>query len=67
MAVAGVFGEIEMPKLRSFVEFLKVFLSMSKSDWREMDHKLLRIGAGVAGLIFWAVIALYFFRGGLFG
>jgi hypothetical protein len=56
-----------MSKLRSFVEFLKVFLSMSKSDWREMDHKLLRIGAGVAGLIFWAVIALYFFRGGLFG
>jgi len=56
-----------MPKLKSFVEFLKVFLSMSKSDWRDMDHKLLRIGAGAAGIIFWAVIALYFFNGSLFG
>ena len=56
-----------MPKLKSLVEFLKVFLSMSKSDWREMDHKILRIVVGAASIIFWAVIALYFFGGGLFG
>jgi hypothetical protein len=44
-----------------------MFKFLTLSDWREMDHKILRIAAGVAGIIFWAVIAVYFFKGGLFG
>jgi len=55
-----------MSKLKSFVEFLKIFKWLTLSQFREMDHKLLRIAAGIIGLVFWAMLAMYFFEGGIF-
>ncbi|MDI6722261.1 MAG: hypothetical protein QMD97_01785 [Candidatus Aenigmarchaeota archaeon] len=49
-------------KLRSFAGFLRTFFSLSKEEWRDLDHKLLRIGVGVTTFVVMALFWLYFLR-----
>jgi len=51
-----------MPKIRSFFEFVKFFFSDVSEEWRDMDHKLVKIAVSAASFIFWAFLWLYFFR-----
>ena len=53
---------ILMSKIKGLKEFLKTFWSMTKEDWSETDHKLLRIASGVVGFAIAAFFWFYFFR-----
>ncbi len=39
---------------------MKIFFSMLYDDYREMDHKLLKILAGIVYLVISAILWLYF-------
>jgi hypothetical protein len=52
-----------MSKLRAIAGVLKTFLQMSKEDFSEMDHRLLRIGTGIVGFIVMAIFWYVFFSG----
>ena len=49
-------------KLQSLAGFLKTFFSMSREEFGQMDHKLTRIGAGVATFAVMALFWLFFLR-----
>lgn len=49
-----------MSKMHTIKGVFKMFWSMSKEDFREMDHKLLRLGVGVVGLVLIALFWLFF-------
>jgi hypothetical protein len=51
-----------MSKIQAIKGVLKTFVSLSKEDFQEMDHKLLRIGIGVVGFILMAIFWLLFLR-----
>ena len=47
-----------MSKIQTIKGILKTFWIMTIEDWDEMDHKLLRIAAGVVGFI---IMGLFWF------
>ncbi|MBI2173468.1 MAG: hypothetical protein HYT73_04680 [Candidatus Aenigmarchaeota archaeon] len=49
-------------RLQSFVGFLKTLFSISREEFREMDHKLVRIGVSVATFAVMALFWLFFLR-----
>jgi len=49
-------------KARSFKGFLKTFFWLSGEEWRELDHKLIRIVLGVIGFVAVALFWLFFLR-----
>jgi len=51
-----------MSKWQSIKGVLKTFFQMSKEDWSETDHKVLRIASGVIGFAIAAFFWFYFFR-----
>lgn len=51
-----------MSKLRTIGGIFKVFLQDVKEDWNLMDHKLIRIGAGLAGFVLMAAFWYLFLR-----
>ncbi|MEM7817245.1 MAG: hypothetical protein QXL81_00290 [Candidatus Aenigmatarchaeota archaeon] len=62
MAAARLFEGIIVSKIKSLVGFLKTFVWLTRSEWSEMDHKLLRLAIGIITFVFWAFFWLYFFR-----
>ena len=51
-----------MSKLRSIKDVLKITWGSMIEDFQQMDHKLIRIGVGVAVFAVWAFFWFYFFR-----
>lgn len=52
-----------MSLLETVIGVLKTFVKLTKEEWNEMDHKLLRVGAGLVGFLISAAVWYYFFRG----
>ena len=51
-----------MSRTEDLKGILKVFWSLLKEDFDEMDHKLLRIAAGIIGFVISAIFWFYVFR-----
>ncbi|MBI2584107.1 MAG: hypothetical protein HYW25_05550 [Candidatus Aenigmarchaeota archaeon] len=51
-----------MSKLGAIKGVAKVLWSSLVEDFQQMDHKIVRIGVGIAVFIFWAFFWFYFFR-----
>ena len=51
-----------MSKWQSIKGVFQTFFQISKEDWGEMDHKLLRIASGIIGFAIAAVFWFYLFR-----
>jgi len=51
-----------MSKRETIKGIVQTFLQMSKEDWSEMDHKMLRIASGIVGFAVAAFFWFYFFR-----
>ncbi|MBI2579305.1 MAG: hypothetical protein HYW27_00200 [Candidatus Aenigmarchaeota archaeon] len=49
-------------KLRHLAGFVKAFFSLSRDDFREMDHKLVRIGVSVTTFVVMALFWLFFLK-----
>ena len=53
----------KLKKIKNFIKgTLKVFWGMTKEDWSQMEHKLLRIIFGIIGFVIAALFWFYFFR-----
>jgi len=48
--------------LKTIKGILKTFWFLTKSDWEELDHKLLRIASSAIGFILMALFWLYFIK-----
>ncbi len=51
-----------MSKLQSVIGVLKTLVYLTREEWNEMDHKLLRIAAGAIGFLITAAFWYVFFR-----
>ena len=51
-----------MSKIESIKGFLKTFLWLSGSEWKEMDRRLIRIAVSITTFVVSALFWLYFFR-----
>jgi len=51
-----------MSKFQTIKGIMKTFFHITKEDWNEMDHKLIRLAAGAAGFIIMALVWFYFLR-----
>jgi len=51
-----------MSRFETIKGIMKTFFQIFKEDFSEMDHKLLRIGIGIAGFIVMALFWFYFLR-----
>ncbi len=50
-------------KLSAVKGVFKTFWKMTKEDWRDMDHRLLRIAGGIVSFIIIALLWYYVLRG----
>ncbi len=50
-----------MSKVETAKGILKTFWMLTKEDWDELDHKLLRIAAGAIGFAVMALFWYFFF------
>ncbi len=51
-----------MGKLAAIKGIFRTFLSLTKEDWSETDHKLIRVASAVIGFAIVAAFWFYFFR-----
>ena len=51
-----------MARVETAKGILKTFWAMTLEDWDEMDHKLVRIAAGVIGFTIMGLVLYFFFR-----
>jgi hypothetical protein len=51
-----------MSKVETFKGVMKTFFQMTKEDFNEMDHKLIRIAVGVVGFVAMTLFWFYFLR-----
>lgn len=49
-------------KLQGFAGFLRTFFGISKDEFREMDHKLVRIGVSVTTFVVMALFWMFFLK-----
>ena len=54
--------DIRSSRIDSFKGFIKTFFWLSKEEWTDLDHKLLRIVFGVVGFGAMALFWLFFLR-----
>ncbi|MBI4170762.1 MAG: hypothetical protein HY514_03640 [Candidatus Aenigmarchaeota archaeon] len=54
--------EIRHSRIDSLKGIVRTFFWLSKEEWTELDHKLIRIVFGIAGLVAMALFWLYFLR-----
>ena len=51
-----------MSKIQTIKGILKMFWIVTKEDWDDLDHKLLRIAAGAIGFVVMALVWYFIFR-----
>ncbi len=51
-----------MSKIEIIKGIMKTFWILTKEDWDELDHKLLRIATGAIGFVIMALLWYYLFR-----
>ena len=49
-------------KLQTVAGFMKTFLGLSKEEFGDMDHKLIRIGVSVTAFVAMALFWMFFLR-----
>jgi hypothetical protein len=54
--------EFQRTRIGSFKGFVMMFFAMALDEWRELDHKVFRIAAGLAGMAAMAIFWLFFLR-----
>lgn len=54
--------EIKSTRLNSFKGFLRTFFWLSREEWTNLDHKMIRIVFGAVGFVAVVLFWLFFLR-----
>ncbi|MBI3190260.1 hypothetical protein HYZ41_01000 [archaeon] len=51
-----------MPKIQTALGVMKTLFSISKEEWNDLDHKLIKVTFGVISFVVMALFWFYFIR-----